>query len=82
MFVPSSIRDAIAPLARSFAGVTYVDTTAFQKTMRRRRLSIGANGNPYECAGTTAPGEKLDHLWEENWRARQFVLSRRREEAA
>ena len=74
--------DAIAPLAHSFAGVTYIDTTAFQKTMRRRRLLIGANGEPRECAVTTALGEKLDDLWEQNWLARQFFLARLREEAA
>lgn len=36
--------DAIAPLSRSFAGVTYIDTSAFQKTMRRRRLLLGVDG--------------------------------------
>jgi hypothetical protein len=74
--------DAIAPLSRSFAGVTYVDTTAFQKTMRRRRILISTDGKPRECSATTAPGEKLDALWEENWRARQFALARLRSEAA
>jgi hypothetical protein len=72
--------DAIVPLARSFAGVTYIDTTAFQKTMRRRRLLIGDNGRLRECAVTTAPDEKLDGLWEENWLARQSFLARLREE--
>jgi hypothetical protein len=74
--------DAIAPLSRSFAGVTYIDTTAFQKTMRRRRLLIGANGKPRERSVTTGAGEKLDALWEENWRARQLILVRLRGEAA
>jgi hypothetical protein len=74
--------DVIAPLARSFAGVTYVDTTAFQKTLRRRRLLLGADGQLFERAISTAPGEKLDDLWEENWLARQSFLAQQREQAA
>jgi hypothetical protein len=74
--------DAIAPLARSFAGVTYIDTTAFQKTMRRRRLRLNADGELRESAFSTAPGEKLDDYWEENWLARQSFLARLREDAA
>jgi hypothetical protein len=74
--------DAIAPLSRSFAGVSYIDTTAFQKTLRRRRLVIDDHGEPRECAISTGPSEKLDDLWEENWVARQRCLARLREEAA
>lgn len=73
--------DAIAPLSRSFAGVTYIDTSAFQKTMRRRRLLLGVDGQLREKAVVTAPGEKLDDLWEENWLARRSFLARLRGDA-
>jgi hypothetical protein len=73
--------DVIPMLARSFAGVTYIDTTAFQKTMRRRRLLCGRDGEMRERAISTAPGEPLDDLWEENWLARRTHLARLRKGA-
>lgn len=70
--------DAIPPLMRAFESVTYIDTTAFSKTMRRKRLVIDAAGHQRDCPAPTRPEESLDDLWEENWVMRQAFLSRLR----
>lgn len=70
--------DAIPQLASAFHAVIYIDTTAFSKTVHRRRLVIDADGNQRDVAAPTPPNEPLDDLWEENWATRQVFLTRLR----
>jgi hypothetical protein len=64
-------RNKIATLAGAYSELTYLDTTAFLKTIRRRR-AVTTN----ECGilwrrQTTTTAEPLDALFAENWSAVQ-----------
>lgn len=50
-------------LAAAFARITLVDTSAFMKTMMRRRLGQDGCGALVDSPAPTAPGEPLDEFW-------------------
>lgn len=53
-------------LASAFARVTLLDTTAFMKTVMRRRLGPAGNAGLVDAPAPTAVGEPLDALLEAN----------------
>ena len=53
-------------LAAAFARTTLLDTTAFMKTMMRRRLGQGVSATFVDSPSPTAPGAALDELLEAN----------------
>jgi len=67
--------EKLPALARSYAGLTFLDTTVFMKTMMRQRAypksdaTLGWRGSP------TEPGAPVDSLFAENWRIRESWVS-------
>jgi hypothetical protein len=58
--------ELIPALARSFAQVTFIDTSAFMRTMKRRRVVLTEGGRLLWRAAPTEVGAPLDDLLNEN----------------
>jgi hypothetical protein len=57
---------ALPALSAAFARVTYVDTSAFMKTMHRQRLYLGNDGKIKKTSELTLTGQPLDRLLGDN----------------
>jgi hypothetical protein len=58
--------ELIPALARAFAHVTFIDTSAFMRTMKRRRVVLTEGGKLLWRAAPTQVGAPLDDLLNEN----------------
>ena len=60
--------EALGRLAQVFDGVTFLDTNAFMKTVKRQRACACPVGESVRWeSGPTAPDEPVDALLEHNW---------------
>jgi hypothetical protein len=72
--------ELIPGLATAFARVTFIDTSAFMKTMKRRRAVVEESGKLQWTAAPTKVGAPLDGLLHENvasvtkWMRNQFPV--------
>ncbi len=57
---------AVVPLKAAFAGVTWIDTTSFMKTVHRRRAARAGNGKLIWPADLTPPGAHVHGLLAHN----------------
>ncbi len=60
---------AFPRLRIAFNGMTILDSTVFMKTIRRQAATLEASGPPVWKSRTTAAGESLDVLLNQNWQA-------------
>ena len=59
--------EVLGRLAQVFDGVTFLDTNAFMKTVKRQRACPCSGGRVRWERGPTAPDESVDALLEHNW---------------
>ena len=59
--------EILGRLAQAFGGVTFLDTNAFMKTVKRQRAFLCSNGKVRWDRGPTAPDEPVDELLQHNW---------------
>jgi hypothetical protein len=64
----------VAELAEAYPELTYLDTTTFWKTIKRRRAIATTNGHIRWQRQMTAPCEPLDGLLEANWSSVQCSI--------
>jgi len=60
---------ALPILIRSFDSVSFIDTTAYMKTMKRHLAQAQPDGSLGWMATPTDPGQPLDHIFEHNARS-------------
>ena len=58
----------LGALSEAFAGVTFLETSAFMKAMKRQRASLCPTGAVEWTRSPTAPDETVDELLQHNWR--------------
>jgi hypothetical protein len=54
-------------LVKAFPNITVLETSAYVKTVHRRRASLTAVGTVNWSASPTAPDEPIDSLLTDNW---------------
>ena len=59
--------EVLPSLADAFAGVTFLDTNAFMKSVHRQRGVLGADGKVTWCKSPTQRNEPVDELLDHNW---------------
>ncbi len=67
---------AIPVLAPAYARLTYIDTTAFMKTMHRQRLIAGNDGGVLGLPDPTERAEPVDSLLADNIEVRRSYVER------
>jgi hypothetical protein len=58
--------NAVPALARAYAGLTFIDTSAFVKAVQRKRLHEGNDGKISDTNAPTEPGVPIDELLAHN----------------
>ena len=59
--------EVVVRLAQVFDGVTFLDTNAFMKTVKRQRACLGSDGTLGWDSQPTARDAPVDELLEHNW---------------